>query len=652
MGKSILGFAAALGAIQGARAFLDFAGEAVQSASDLEESTSKATVVFGTFFDEIEAFAATAPQALGLANAEALEFAGTFGNLFTALGLSQEAAAQLAPEIVQLGADLASFNNIEVTDALDKLRAGLVGEAEPLRALGVNLTAAATAAKAVELGLADSTTSVSEAAKVQARYALILEQTSNAQGDFARTSDSIANRQRSIAAEFENARAAIGEAPLPAFEALLDIAPALIQALQDGLVPAIASISTAIDSVDTSGLITTIAGLPSAANEVAQQTGNAFGVFFNTFQAGWDLVRGDLADASDNFAEVGDAFSQIGIDRQVSQSIQDLVETLATGRKPVLAFADVLGTLADTAIPDELLGDFALQLAAIAGVDIDDAASLLGLIEQFGDIGPGLGFTADQLDIVRTVLLDLSRGGIDPADQALLGLVNNLELVGPASQEAAGGVSVVAAAFQDLDQVKIDDIFGDITDQFTKLPSVLDAASAALETEEDEIVESFAGFLADLDGEIQKRDAFRDNLRLLRAFGLDTLADAFQAEGLNAATAASEAVDNIAGAIEANTALDEAAAAVAEDFTAQLFQDMAEAVANKTLNIASIEATIGNIRIGNIPAFDNLVIPATGSGLSGGNTTNITIENNVPQVDSTSSARTAQSINSLVNNFE
>ena len=167
---SVLGAAAGFAAIAGARAFINFAGDAISAASDLEESISKTNVVFGDFSDEIQEFARTGPTALGLANREALAFTSTFGNLFVALGLSQQEAAELSPAIVQLGADLASFNNIDVSEALEKLRSGLVGEAEPLRSLGVNINEAVTSAKAMELGLVGMNGELSESAKVQARY--------------------------------------------------------------------------------------------------------------------------------------------------------------------------------------------------------------------------------------------------------------------------------------------------------------------------------------------------------------------------------------------------------------------------------------------------------------------------------------------------
>ena len=99
----------------------------------------------------------------------------------------------MSTSLVKLAADLACFNNIDPGEALDKLRSGLVGEAEPLRQVGILLSEDAVQAKALALGLAATARELTEADKVQARYALIMEQRPAAQGDFARTSTGLAN---------------------------------------------------------------------------------------------------------------------------------------------------------------------------------------------------------------------------------------------------------------------------------------------------------------------------------------------------------------------------------------------------------------------------------------------------------------------------
>lgn len=218
---SKLKVAAAVGAAFAAVKAKDFIGDAIGAASDLEESTSKVQQVFGDQAGAIQDFASDAATSLGQSRQQALEAAGTFGNLFTSLGLTQDAAAGMSTDVVTLASDLASFNNLAPEEALDKLRAGLTGEMEPLKALGVAFGAADVEAKALAMGLGDANGEISEAAKVQARMALITEKTANAQGDFARTSDGLANRQRIANAQFEDAKAKIGNALLPAMTALM-----------------------------------------------------------------------------------------------------------------------------------------------------------------------------------------------------------------------------------------------------------------------------------------------------------------------------------------------------------------------------------------------------------------------------------------------
>jgi len=216
----------------GGAAVVGFGAYCAKLSSDLSEARNKSAVVFGPAAQkEIESWAQGSARAMGISRREAFETAGTFGNLFTAMGMGQEPAANLSKEMVELGSDLASFNNLKPEEALLKLRAGLVGEIEPLRTLGISFTAVEVANRAVKLGLAETTKEVSEAAKLQARYSLIMEQSKAAQGDFARTSEGLANSQRILRASVEDSMAAIGDGLRPALEQLLQAAVPIAETL-------------------------------------------------------------------------------------------------------------------------------------------------------------------------------------------------------------------------------------------------------------------------------------------------------------------------------------------------------------------------------------------------------------------------------------
>src|SRR5688572_29460057 len=123
----------------------------IGAAADLDAAGAKVQQVFGASSAEVEAFAETTTEAYGISERAALQAAGTFGNLFTALGLNQEAAADMSVELLGLAGDLAAFHDIARDDVLQKLQSGLVGEVEPLRSLGVSFHAAQVEAEAMSV---------------------------------------------------------------------------------------------------------------------------------------------------------------------------------------------------------------------------------------------------------------------------------------------------------------------------------------------------------------------------------------------------------------------------------------------------------------------------------------------------------------------
>jgi hypothetical protein len=208
----------------------------INAASSLEESMSKVNVVFGTGAQKVKDFASTSSTALGLSRQQALEAAGTYGNLFQAFGTGQAQAAEMSTQLVSLAADLASFNNTSVDDALLALRSGLSGEAEPLKRYGIAINDVRLKEEARNLGLYEGKGVLDVTAKSQAAFALIMKDSSLAQGDFARTSDGVANQQRIMAAQFKDVQASLGTALLPAFKAVLTF-------LNENFIPAFKTIA-------------------------------------------------------------------------------------------------------------------------------------------------------------------------------------------------------------------------------------------------------------------------------------------------------------------------------------------------------------------------------------------------------------------------
>ncbi len=203
------------------------------AASDLNETIAKTEVVFGKNAEDVLLWGRNAATSMGMSQNAALGARATIGNLFVAMGVGAKETKNMSGSMVELAGDLASFNNMDPTEVLEKLRAGLVGETEPLRSLGVNISAVATEAKAMELGLGAVGRELTAAEKAQANYAIIMEQTKTAQGDFARTSEGMANQQRIVAATFQDTMAQLGQAVVPIFEMILPQLTAGLQAFSD-----------------------------------------------------------------------------------------------------------------------------------------------------------------------------------------------------------------------------------------------------------------------------------------------------------------------------------------------------------------------------------------------------------------------------------
>jgi hypothetical protein len=191
--------------------------KAVQSASNLAESQSKVDVVFGDSAKSVQDFAKTTATSIGITRQAALEATGTYGNLFQAFGVGQDKASTMSTTLVTLAADLASFNNTTVDDAILALRSGLSGETEPLKKYGIAINDVRLKEEARNMGLYSGTGNLSVLAKTQASYALILKDSTLAQGDFERTSGGLANQQRILKAQLSDVTAQIGSALIPAF---------------------------------------------------------------------------------------------------------------------------------------------------------------------------------------------------------------------------------------------------------------------------------------------------------------------------------------------------------------------------------------------------------------------------------------------------
>ena len=201
---------------------------AVTAASDFDENLNKVEVAFGDCSAAVKNWADDATESFGLSKNQALEATALFGDMATSMGLSQAEAAHMSMLLAGLAGDLASFKNIGIDQAMTALNGVFTGETESLKQLGIVMTEVNLQEFADGMGLVYD--EMSQAEKVQLRYNYVMEQSANAQGDYARTSDGTANSMRTFQASVENLGISLGQYLLPLITPLIQKATEMVNA--------------------------------------------------------------------------------------------------------------------------------------------------------------------------------------------------------------------------------------------------------------------------------------------------------------------------------------------------------------------------------------------------------------------------------------
>lgn len=216
------------------RGLANLGKSAIGFGSAITEIENVVDVSFGSMADEAYKFASTAKEQFGLSELAAKQYSGTMMAMMKSSGVAQDAASKMSISLAGLAGDIASFYNIDTDTAFQKIRAGISGEIEPLRQLGINLSVANMEAYALSRGITTSYNAMSQAEKVALRYNYLMSATGDVQGDFARTSGTWANQVRLLTLNFQSLSAVIGQGLiagiLPAIQALNALMSKLMQA--------------------------------------------------------------------------------------------------------------------------------------------------------------------------------------------------------------------------------------------------------------------------------------------------------------------------------------------------------------------------------------------------------------------------------------
>lgn len=204
-------------------------GAAIKLASDMEETQNKVSVAFGDSAQAVKDWSKGSIESMGLAQQSALDAAALFGDMGTSMGIARDDAAKMSMGLTQLGADLASFKNVGIDQAMDALKGVFTGETDSLTQLGYVMTETNLKAFAMSKGISKNVEDMTQAEKVNLRFAFVMEATKNAQGDFSRTSEGAANQMRMFGESLKELGASLGATILPLFTKVIKFTNGIIQ---------------------------------------------------------------------------------------------------------------------------------------------------------------------------------------------------------------------------------------------------------------------------------------------------------------------------------------------------------------------------------------------------------------------------------------
>lgn len=421
------GLALGIGAAIAVAGAIRLAGDARTAFADLQDSVNAVKVVFGEASGPVLTFADNVANTAGLSMAAFNQAASVLGSSLINVGFGADVAAQKTIELTQRAADMASIFGGEVSVAVDAILSALRGEGNPIERFGVTLTEAKIKAEAAALGFKTVKGELDSTAKTAAILNIIMRETARTSGDFANTAEDLANAQKIASAEFVNAKAALGEALLPAFQALLAAAPEVLGAIED-LAPAISGLAVSaanlatttpgmLDFIDVLRLIT---DLPRGFGQVfdnARIMVEGFGTATTAFS---QALTGNFFGA---FQTVKEGFEGLGDEAQRSIeriNTQGLIDDLRQGGDGATVLAN---RLADVGRRAKLDPAFIRNLASIAGTDLGQTSAALKAL--IGD-ADRLGLEKDDIDALRSVWLGLNET-ILQSPRALDATIGSLE---------------------------------------------------------------------------------------------------------------------------------------------------------------------------------------------------------------------------------
>lgn len=426
----LAGFVNTLKAAVSFRALVKVTASAVKSFNEYYEAANFFGVVMKDLTGEANDFIEKMNELLGIDPTEAMNNMSKIQSLTTSFGMASDQAYILSKNLTQLGYDLSSLQNLNVDETFTKLQAAISGELEPIRRLGVDLSQARLQQELLELGFQQNISTLSQADKAVLRYIAIMKQTTDAQGDFARTIESPANQIKVLKAQVEGLSRAVGSMLYPALSTILPVAIATVEVIKEAVQAMAALVGVKVEFPDFSN-VSESAGALDSVTESAEDAKKAL----KSYSVGIDELN--VINPNDTSSSSGSGTGNILGDIDLSKYEYDM-------------FAEYVGNSVDQ-IKEKVEG--LLPVLGAIGVAIS-GWSILGFIEQMidakkkteelstglsnaKDLALGLGVLAVSFTLEFVGIKDAIKNGLDG--------VNFAEIIIGALGAVAGGALVGSA---------------------------------------------------------------------------------------------------------------------------------------------------------------------------------------------------------------
>ena len=397
LSNQLNGFMRSAAKLVSLKAIATYLGNAAEKFNSYYEAANLFGVSMKGLTGEANTFINKMETLLGIDPTEAMNNMATIQSLTTSFGIASDKAYVLSKNLTQLGYDLASLKNIPVAESFTKIQAAISGELEPIRRLGVDISNARLQQELYALGITTSISKLSQADKAILRYIAIMKQTTDAQGDFARTLSSPANMIRILQAQLNSLARAVGSLLYPALKSILPPLIAAVELVKE-LVTGIASLmGVKVEFPDFSSASDAVGGVTDAMNNTTKATGKATKAFKN-YVMGFDelnVIQKDKSSSHGSGSGAGAAGNILGdVDlsgydmfKQYNEEFAKQIDSIKEKMKGLLPVIGSVGAaIAAWQISKALLDGIEKLKSFTVNVDFDINWSTLGIVAFMADM--------------------------------------------------------------------------------------------------------------------------------------------------------------------------------------------------------------------------------------------------------------------------